>query len=729
MMNTAYLLIPLLPLLAFLVIGLGGRWLRGASHRVAIPAVSASFALSVLACVDVYRHGPRSIPLYSLIESGTLSVETGLYVDALTAVLLLLVTGVSSLVHLFSSRYMHGDPRYPRFFAVIALFTFSMVMLVMSANLLMLYMFWEIMGLCSYLLISHWSDRPAACQAATRAFLVNGVADVGLGLGVILTWFTFGTLDIRTILAVAPEYADHTVNVLAFLGLECQFPLLSVLSLLLFMGAIGKSAQLPLHVWLPFAMEAPTPVSALIHAATMVNAGVYLLVRMGPLYLLAPAVMNVVAVIGGLTALFAALVALTQFDIKRILAYSTISQLGFMILACGVGAYAAAIFHLLTHGALKAFLFLSAGSALQGLRGTHHADHDSKPEVRVPARHPSLYVGALVLALIPPVIIFSGPYERLWTVGDLAQARVVFWILGLATVFLTAFYLFRRIMDLFHQPVGVDSREGSGPGQMRPRLFSASLLLGLIPMTAGVAAFLIVLWGGFLEFLSPALAGPGLAPLELPSAGWAPLSLLPALGVAMGGWATAFYFHVSPLHLSGRWSDRAKTVYVFFLNKGYLDEVYEVMLVRPTLRFATWLWRVVDVGGVDRVYMTSAGASVGLSRWLWQTVDVRLIDRAVTGLGSLSVNMARWLWEVVDLRLINRAVDGLGRFTLKMTVWLWQIVDIKGVDRAFGGLGRSSDATGLALRRLEPRLLQHHILVVILWMVGGIALFFWLILE
>ncbi|MEE8494408.1 MAG: hypothetical protein V3S25_10220, partial [Nitrospirales bacterium] len=210
---------------------------------------------------------------------------------------------------------------------------------------------------------------------------------------------------------------------------------------------------------------------------------------------------------------------------------------------------------------------------------------------------------------------------------------------------------------------------------------------------------------------------------------WAPLSLLPALGVAMGGWATAFYFHVSPLHLSGRWSDRAKTVYVFFLNKGYLDEVYEVMLVRPTLRFATWLWRVVDVGGVDRVYMTSAGASVGLSRWLWQTVDVRLIDRAVTGLGSLSVNMARWLWEVVDLRLINRAVDGLGRFTLKMTVWLWQIVDIKGVDRAFGGLGRSSDATGLALRRLEPRLLQHHILVVILWMVGGIALFFWLILE
>ena len=729
MVNTAYVLIPLLPLLAFLVIGLGGSWLRGASHRVAIPAISASFALSVLGCIDVFRNGPRSIPLYSLIDSGTLSVETGLYVDALTAALLLLVTGVSSLVHVFSSRYMHGDPRYSRFFAVIALFTFSMVMLVMSANLLMLYMFWEIMGLCSYLLISHWSDRPAACRAATKAFLVNGVADVGLGFGVILTWFTFGTLDIRTILSLAPEYADHTVNVLAFLGLECQFPLLSVLSLLLFMGAIGKSSQLPLHVWLPFAMEAPTPVSALIHAATMVNAGVYLLVRLGPMYLLAPMAMNVVAVIGGLTALFAAAVALTQCDIKRILAYSTMSQLGFMILACGVGAYAAAIFHLLTHGALKAFLFLSAGSALQGIGGKSHGDHGEKASFMVATRPLSLYAAALVLALIPPIIIFSGPYERLWTVMELAQARAVFWVLGLATVFLTAYYLFHLIMHLFQQSVGVTGHEGLRPGQMRPRLFSASLLLGLIPMTAGVAAILIVLSGGFLEFLTPALAGPGLAPVELPSASWAPLSVLPALGVAVGGWATAFYFHASPLHLSARWSDRAKTVYVFFLNKSYFDEVYEVMVVRPTLRFATWLWRVVDVGVIDRVYMTSAGASVGLSRWLWHAVDVRLIDRAVTGLGTLSLNMARWLWEAVDLRLIDRAVGGVGRLSLKMAMWLWQIVDIKGVERVFGGIGRHSDTTGRALSRVEPRSLQHHILVLILWMVVGIGLFFWLILE
>jgi NADH-quinone oxidoreductase subunit L len=236
----------------------------------------------------------------------------------------------------------------------------------------MLFMFWEIMGLCSYLLISHWSRRPSACDAATKAFLVNGVADIGLAFGIYLTWATFGTLDIQAILSAAPQYADQTVNLLGLLGLEWQAPILSVIALLLFMGPIGKSAQIPLHVWLPFAMEAPTPVSALIHAATMVNAGVYLLIRMGPLYVLAPTIMTVVAIIGGVTALFAAAVALTAFDIKRILAYSTISQLGFMVLACGVGAYGAAIFHLLTHGAMKSFLFLSAGSALHNLGGSHH---------------------------------------------------------------------------------------------------------------------------------------------------------------------------------------------------------------------------------------------------------------------------------------------------------------------------------------------------------------------
>jgi NADH-quinone oxidoreductase subunit L len=667
MMNTAYILIPALPFAAFLIIALGSRWVGEASHRLAIPAVFASFILSVLACVDVYQNGARSIPLYTLIKSGSLTVEAGLYVDAITVLLLFLVTGVSSLVHVFSSRYMQADPRYARFFALIALFTSAMVMLVMGANLFMLFMFWEIMGLCSYLLISHWSRRPSACDAATKAFLVNGVADIGLAFGIYLTWATFGTLDIQAILSAAPNYADQTVNLLGWLGLEWQAPILSVIALLLFMGPIGKSAQIPLHVWLPFAMEAPTPVSALIHAATMVNAGVYLLIRMGPLYVLAPTIMTVVAIIGGVTALFAAAVALTAFDIKRILAYSTISQLGFMVLACGVGAYGAAIFHLLTHGAMKSFLFLSAGSALHNLGGTHHGEHDGDhaehghpSRTRVSRQQVPLYVGALIMALIPPIIIFWGPYEQLWVMSHLAQARVVFWILGPATVFFTAFYLFQGTMDIFTPSGRVDWSEGFRPGMMRPQLFSASLLLGLILITAGLAVLRLLIWSDFLIFISPAHPEGAAALARISLEGWSPANLLLGIGVAIAGWATAFYFHIFPAHPSAWWSERKKTFYVFLLNRGYFDEVYATLIVRPTLRVASWLWRVVD-GGIDRAYMAAAGASAGMARTLWEGVDVWIIDRPANGLAAASLRMATGLSKFVTH---NKSDEPLVTFVL-----------------------------------------------------------------
>jgi NADH-quinone oxidoreductase subunit L len=667
MMNTAYILIPALPFAAFLIIALGSRWVGEASHRLAIPAVSASFILSVLACIDVYQNGARSIPLYTLITSGRLTVEAGLYVDAVTVVLLFLVTGVSSLVHVFSSRYMQADPRYARFFALIALFTSAMVMLVMGANLFMLFMFWEIMGLCSYLLISHWSRRPSACDAATKAFLVNGVADIGLAFGIYLTWATFGTLDIQAILSAAPQYADQTVNLLGWLGLEWQAPILSVIALLLFMGPIGKSAQIPLHVWLPFAMEAPTPVSALIHAATMVNAGVYLLIRMGPLYVLAPTIMTVVAIIGGVTALFAAAVALTAFDIKRILAYSTISQLGFMVLACGVGAYGAAIFHLLTHGAMKSFLFLSAGSALHNLGGTHHGEHDGDhaehghpSRTRVSRQQVPLYVGALIMALIPPIIIFWGPYEQLWVMSHLAQARVVFWILGPATVFFTAFYLFQGTMEIFTPTGHVDWSQGFRPGMMRPQLFSASLLLGLILITAGLAVLRLLIWSDFLIFISPAHPEGAAALARISLEGWSPANLLLGIGVAIAGWATAFYFHIFPAHPSAWWSERKKTFYVFLLNRGYFDEVYEILIVRPTLRVASWLWRVVD-GGIDRAYMAAAGASAGMARSLWEGVDVWIIDRPANGLAAALLRMATGLSKFVTH---NKSDEPLVTFVL-----------------------------------------------------------------
>ena len=306
-----YTLIPLLPLGAALTLALFGQRLQGVGHRIVIPAVAGSFVVSIAAFMDVLANGAIEVPLYRLLEVGKLVVDLGFFIDSLTVLLLLLVTGVSTVVQVYASRYMIGDARHSRFFSLTALFTAAMTVLVMSSNLLLTFIFWEVMGLCSYLLISHYAERRSAYRAATKVFLVNSIADVGLLLGVILTFLAFGTLDIPEILAQARAGADIPTHVV------------TVLTLCIFAGAIGKSAQMPAHVWLPLAMEAPTPVSALIHAATMVNAGPFLLVRLSPLIVLSETAMAVIATVGAVTALFAAIVSLTQTDVKRTLAYST----------------------------------------------------------------------------------------------------------------------------------------------------------------------------------------------------------------------------------------------------------------------------------------------------------------------------------------------------------------------------------------------------------------------
>jgi len=464
-MSLVYVLIPLLPLLASIIIALAGWWMGEESRKVGVLAIGISFALSVVALVQVILQGdPIVIPLYELLRSGNLVVELGLYIDQLTVLLLLLVTGVGFVVHVYSSGYMIGDARYSQFFAVMALFTFGMVTLVMSSNLLMMFMCWEVMGICSYLLISHQADRKAACHAATKAFLVNAVADVGLLFGIILTFATFETLDVRQILSQSASVSGQTINLLAWVGLEWHVRTVTLITLLLFMGCLGKSAQVPFHVWLPNAMEAPTPVSALIHAATMVNAGPYLLVRFSELVKLSPVAMTVIALVGATTALFAAIVSLTQSDIKKILAYSTISQIGFMIMTCGLGAFVVAIFHMLAHGFLKGFLFLSTGNQLASA-GSHGHHGPTRPR-------PSSLVsfGALILACVPPVLIFSGPYEALWTVHNSSAARIAFWVIGLLTVFFTAMYLFRGLALLF-QP--------APSALVQPRFFSPLHLGGL----------------------------------------------------------------------------------------------------------------------------------------------------------------------------------------------------------------------------------------------------------
>jgi NADH-quinone oxidoreductase subunit L len=715
--------IPLLPLTAVLILVLGKPWLGEHGHKIGIPMMGMSFALSLIAFAQVVVDGAFSIPLYRLIRSGDLVIDLGLYVDQLTVLLLLLVTGVSSVVHVYASRYMIGDPRYNRFFAVIALFTFSMIMLVMSNNLLMMYMFWEIMGICSYLLISHWGERKSAGQAATKAFLVNSVADVGLGFGVILTYSIFGTLDIQTILAEAKSMQGTTINLLGWLGLEGHVHALTLITLFLFMGAMGKSAQVPLHVWLPFAMEAPTPVSALIHAATMVNAGPFLLVRMSPLVILSPEAMIVIALIGAITALYAALVSLTQTDIKRMLAYSTISQIGFMIMTCGVGAFVVSIFHMLAHGCFKGFLFLSTGNALRSI-GSHGHEPGSFP--RHEASNRSIWpltLGAVMLACLPPFLIFSEPYEQLWISQQMASAQWTFWFMGYLAVFVTALYVFRGVLMFFYQAPSSGGSPGMTDENLRPRFFSPLHFLGIMGAIAIAGSLLLMLWGWFADFLSP-VVGHRSTLMPVSTAEGTNLPLIVAVGLAVGGVAIGYLSFTSRSWAWFRQWEMGKRWYVHFLNKLYFDEIYEAYIVQPMVSFANWLWRVIDRQGFDALVMGIASGTVGVARWLWRVVDLRGIDGLVVGLGRNSVGMAGWLWRVVDLRGVDRVVVGIGKHSIGIANWLWNIIDIKVLDKNVNRMGDQAEATAEKMRELEPRTLQHHLLVMIFWLIVGMLLFF-----
>ncbi len=692
-----FALIPLLPLLASLILLLGGRRWGENSHRIGIPAIGVSFVLSVAAFIEVLRNGPFTLSLYRLFQSGSLTIDFTLFVDQLTVLLLLLVTGVSGVVHVYSSRYMIGESRYNRFFAVIALFTSSMILLVMSGNLLMLLISWEVMGICSYLLISHAAERPSASRAATKAFIVKAIADVGFSFGIILTFFTFGTLDIQTILAQAEGMQNHTINILGWVGLNLDIYPVTLIPFFLFMGAMGKSAQIPFHVWLPGAMEAPTPVSALIHAATMVNAGPFLLVRLSPLIVLSPYAMTVIFIIGATTAVFAGIVSLTQSDIKKVLAYSTISQIGFMIMACGLGAFAVAIFHLLAHGCYKAFFFLSTGNALRSVeQGLQHGDH----EHRVPEGMGILYGGALVLALLPPFVLFSGSYEYLWAITGFASAAIGFKIIGLITVFVASQYLFKGVTSLFvHGPKtywpasGQNSMEAQS---VRPQLLNGSILTGLFLATIFTGGLLTLFWSWFANFLAPALNFPGVTlgegVVEQGFSFW----LVVSLGMAVAGWVYAYSTQIRSQHQVSKANARSNQWYVLFWNKGYFDEIYEAYLVTPTIRFAHWMWRNIDIRVIDHFIHSLATYSVYFARWLWQIMDIRGIDRFVNSIATYSVHFARRLWRIVDIRWLEGKVGQVAE----------QVAEAK------------------LLQEMESRTIKHQLLVMIFWLVAMTGLLY-----
>ncbi|MGP0592566.1 NADH-quinone oxidoreductase subunit L [Nitrospira sp. T9] len=585
-----YALIPLLPLLAFVILGLFGHWIKDRSHWVAVPAVLGSFLLSIMALVDVSGGQTLQIPLYTWADSGNLHIALGLFIDQLTVAMLLLVTIVSSLVHVYTIGYMHGEPGYARFFSNIALFTFSMLMLVMSDNFLQLFVFWEAVGLCSYLLIGHWYERESARASATKAFLVNRVGDFGFMLGILLVFITFGSLHYQEVFPQLDQKSGDLVNLLGSVGGHWEISVMTLICLLLFVGAVGKSAQVPLHVWLPDAMEGPTPISALIHAATMVTAGVFMVARFAPLFNLSPVAMDVVAVVGGATMFIGATIALTQTDIKRVVAYSTLSQLGYMMMACGLGGYIAGMYHLLTHGAFKALLFLGCGSVIIALHHEQDMKHMGGLKDKLPVTYWTFLIGALALSGFPLTAGYFSKDELLlaaWMASGLGKVLAV---LGLLTALMTAFYSFRLVFVTFWGESRVDPHHAKHVHEPSKAMTFPLLILAVLSILAGYI--------GIPEFLAPAFpAAEGGGGHHEGSASMGIMVTATAMGLL--GIAGAYWVYVKSPGLPDRLANQWRSLYQFSLNKWFVDEAYDRTVVMPTLNLADRLWKRVDIAVID----------------------------------------------------------------------------------------------------------------------------------
>jgi NADH-quinone oxidoreductase subunit L len=592
-----YALIPLLPFAGFLVAGLFGKYLKERSAYFPIAGVIGAFLLSVNALFDVVGGVMLNENLYSWISIGTFQVNVGFQIDQLTAVMLLVVTTLSSLIHIYSVGYMHGDKGYPRFFAYLALFTFFMLVLVMANNFLLMFVGWEGVGLCSYLLIGFWYEKKSASDAGIKAFVVNRVGDFGFVLAVLLIFLTFGTLDFSEVFAAVPT----SVGIATYHLFGGDISVITLIALLLFLGATGKSAQLPLYVWLPDAMEGPTPVSALIHAATMVTAGVFMIARCAPIFSLSPTAMNTVAIVGGLTAVFAATIGLVQNDIKRVIAYSTISQLGYMFLALGVGAFSAGIFHLTTHAFFKGLLFLASGSVIHALSGEQDMRKMGALGSKIKITHLVFIIGSLALSGIFPFAGFFSKDEILWSAYNASPIGRALWVLGVVAAFMTAFYSFRLIYLTFYGKSRV-SHEAMHHVHESPKVMTVPLMI--------LAFFSVVIgWIGMPGAIIPNanLFGDFLAPLfpHAVHAGeeshWLELGLMFfSVIVALGGIRLAYSMYVKNTSAPDRIAEKFKGAYTLLLNKYYVDEIYNAVFVNGVVhKTAKFLYTVGDVKIID----------------------------------------------------------------------------------------------------------------------------------
>jgi NADH-quinone oxidoreductase subunit L len=618
-------MVPLAPLAGALLAGLLGWKLgRGFAHTVTILGVAAAFALSAFVVLpDVLAGNHFNGTVYTWGVSGGIPMEVGFLVDPLTALMMVVVTFVSLCVHVYTIGYMHDDPGYQRFFSYIALFTFAMLMLVMSNNFLQLFFGWEAVGLVSYLLIGFWFQRDTAIYANLKAFLVNRVGDFGFLLGIAAIYLHFGTLDYAAVFAVAPQLAQQTIAILP--GID--WSLLTVICILLFIGAMGKSAQVPLHVWLPDSMEGPTPISALIHAATMVTAGVFMVARMSPLYELSETALSVVLVIGAITAFFMGLVGIVQNDIKRIVAYSTLSQLGYMMVALGASAYAVGIFHLMTHAFFKALLFLGAGSVIIAM---HHEQDIRKMgglKKYMPVTFVTAWVGSLALAGIPPfagffskdMIIEAVKYSTLPGSG-FAYAAV------LAGVFVTAFYTFRMLFLVFYGKPRMDDHTKHHLRES-PWVVTVPLVLLAIPsFVVGFMTFEPVLFGGYFAGSIQVLpAHDVVARIARSYEGLGPfvahgLQALPFV-LAAGGLLLAWLLYLRYPYLPERLRERARFAYNVLLNKYYVDEFNEFVFARGARALGRLLWKLGDVKLIDGLAVNGTARLVGWAAAVFRHVQ------------------------------------------------------------------------------------------------------------
>jgi NADH-quinone oxidoreductase subunit L len=584
-------LIPALPLAGALVnIFLGHRIGRRA-HWIAVPTVAGSFVAACAVFARVSDGGSFTSRLFSWIVAGKFETSVVALVDPLTGVMLVVVTGVSALIHFYSVGYMRDDGGYARYFAYLNMFVFSMTMLVLAGDFLLLYVFWEAVGLCSYLLIGFWYTRPAAAQAGKKAFIVNRVGDFGFGLGVMWLWTALGTL----------EYGA------TFKGVESLSPATATtIALLLFMGACGKSAQLPLHTWLPDAMEGPTPVSALIHAATMVTAGVYMVARSHALFERSGVALEVVAWVGTATAIFAATIALVQPDIKRVLAYSTVSQLGYMFAAVGVGAYAAGIFHLVTHAFFKALLFLGAGSVIHGLGGEQDLRKMGGLSSRMVTTTITTTIGGLGLAGVPGLAGFFSK-DAILAAAFHGGHRAI-WGLLLLGAFLTAFYTSRLLFLAFYSAPRM-SKETAHHVHESPSVMTLPLwALAVLTTVAGFAVGIPSEHGTrFTRFLAPVLPSHA----EAPGGSVAYMLLILSVIAVAAGITLAWSLYVSS-PVQAETIGRSQTpLHALLLNAYYVDRLYERMIVRPLFGLSTFLAQGFDLGVIDRVVNGLGRAVVG----------------------------------------------------------------------------------------------------------------------